>query len=785
MSCKLIVCVALVFSAIASNAVTFTVTPNSTSNTYNGSLALQVGGLSLNETVTIQKFLDFNGNGLVDPGEYLVQQFQVQDGQGAALIGGATNINIPYDHGTADGAINTTVPVSTVGIINLFAAQFLFVVSSPSNHFTAITNSLLVTNPPTGQTITGTVLSNSTAVPYSAVLIGTASAKGDFNPVTGVIADNAGVYSVHVAPGTYMVIPLQNSYVGVPLGPIDVAPGATVTTNLTLVGTPNYISGQVVDSANASIPLPGLLITAEGNGLATATTDSNGNFTVPVTTGSQWKVSGDTATWAILGYVPSNNKLKTNVTGNITGVQLSYPKGDALFYGRIVDANNNPVASVRLFGQNDNGSGPYQGDAMTDANGQYAMAVVDGNWDVEVDTGSLSPALSGYIFSQAPFANNGGGSGTNVAPNASVHLDFVAVVATNTISGYLLDNNSNAISGVQVSANATINGTPFFTQATTDSSGFYSINVGNGTWSVNVNCCNGCGNGSLPATYQCPSGQTVTVADNNKTANFTAASFSTFISGRVSDEFGNPVGNMNIFATTTNGGGFYGTTTDNGGMYTLGLLGGSYTIQLNTDNSSGAPSVGLVSPLIPVTVFDNNSISNFNVVARHVTGTINASITNSDSSQPVSGVSVSANMTFNGTNYSSGGQTTGANGSVPLQVFNGTWSVGVDCNALNAQNLNCANNQNANVSSNTVAVTFFVHGATVSAPQLGFPMRISPSQFQFHLNGQTGHNYTLQYATALTNWTTLVITNPNSPDVIILDNTATNSTRAYRALVGP
>ncbi|MGZ4973834.1 MAG: carboxypeptidase regulatory-like domain-containing protein, partial [Limisphaerales bacterium] len=763
-------------SSVASKGVTFTVTPSSTSNTYSGSITLQVGGLSPGETVTIQKFLDFNSNGFVDAGEYLVQQFHVQDGQGPTLIGGATNINIPYDRSGTDGAITAKVSMSALGLIHRFVGQYLFVVSSPSNHFSAVTNSLLITNPPTGQTISGTVLSNSTPVPYSAVLVGTVQGQ-DFNPQTGTLSDGAGNYSINVAPGTYNVLPLQTGYVGNPVGPLSIGTSATVSTNLNLVGTATTASGQVVDSSNASIPLPGLLMLAEGNGLSSAATDSNGNFTLSVTTGSQWKIDNDSSAFAVLGYVPSNNKLKTNITGNITGLQFSYPKGDAMFYGQVADSTGQPLAGVRVFGQENNGSGPYQGDATTGSNGQYAMAIVDGNWDVEVDIGSLGPQFAGYIFSQAPFSSNGGGNGTNVAPNTAVHLDFVAIVATNTISGHLLDNNSNAISGVQINGNATINGTPFSAQATTDSSGFYSMNVGSGDWSVNVNCCNGCSNGSLPSTYQCPVNQNVTVANNNKTVNFTVASYNAFLSGRVSDEFGNPIGNMNIFAGQTNGGPSFGGTTDNGGMYQIGLVAGNYVVQLNTDGQTGVASLGLVSPFISITMFDNTSVSNFNVVARHVTGTIVATVTNSDNGQPVSGINVFGSLGFNGTNYSCGLQTTGVNGSTVLQVFNGNWSVGLDCNSLNTQNLSCANNQNANVSSNAVAVHFFVQGISVPPPQFGQASRVGPGQFQFHFFNQPGHNYTLQYATALTNWSTFLITNPTSGDVIILDPNATNSTR--------
>src|SRR5437867_12892370 len=94
---------ALLLCHSGSSAVTFTVTPATIGNTYNGFVTLQMTGLFTNETVQVQKYLDVNANGVVDPADALVQQFQVTDGQGPTVIGVATNINIPYDSNPANG----------------------------------------------------------------------------------------------------------------------------------------------------------------------------------------------------------------------------------------------------------------------------------------------------------------------------------------------------------------------------------------------------------------------------------------------------------------------------------------------------------------------------------------------------------------------------------------------------------------------------------------------------------------------------------------------------------
>src|SRR5258708_6117392 len=56
-------------------AVTFTVTPSAVSNTYSGSITLQINGLATGDTVLVQKYLDANANSVIDAPDILVQQF--------------------------------------------------------------------------------------------------------------------------------------------------------------------------------------------------------------------------------------------------------------------------------------------------------------------------------------------------------------------------------------------------------------------------------------------------------------------------------------------------------------------------------------------------------------------------------------------------------------------------------------------------------------------------------------------------------------------------------------
>jgi len=100
--------------------------------------------------------------------------------------------------------------------------------------------------------------------------------------------------------------------------------------------------------------------------------------------------------------------------------------------------------------------------------------------------------------------------------------NFTALSANNHITGRLTSAiTGQGIANVGIPAWATINGVQYMQYARTDGNGYYSNNVVNGTWSVNVNCgdCSDCMSSSL---YQCPDGQTVIIANNNQVVNFAA-----------------------------------------------------------------------------------------------------------------------------------------------------------------------------------------------------------------------------------------------------------------------
>jgi hypothetical protein len=201
--------------ATLDTGATFTITPSAVSNTDIGTITLQVTGLNSNETVTVQKYLDLNTNGVIDGGDWLVQQFSLTDGQAGMVIGGVTNFNVPGDtDGTANGQITATLNFQNGDFVQNIVGEYLYKLSSSVGLFTPITNQFVVTNFPYAQKFTGNVVSNGTSatVPNAVVLL-CQSEPFNGGPWEGVVANNTGSYTLLAPPGTYSLVAFSSNYV--------------------------------------------------------------------------------------------------------------------------------------------------------------------------------------------------------------------------------------------------------------------------------------------------------------------------------------------------------------------------------------------------------------------------------------------------------------------------------------------------------------------------------------------------------------------------------------------
>jgi hypothetical protein len=560
-------------------AVTFNVTPSAVSNTYAGTITLQIDGLT-NKTVIVQKFLDLNTNGVIDDADLLVQQFTVQDGINF-VIGGVTNFNVPGDLNATTGAITATLNFQNGDFVQNIVGNYLFRLSNPGGHFEPLTNQFAVTNFPFPQTFTGNVVSNSTSttLPNAVVLLFPPPRPGNDgpsgNPLAGVVANNAGSYTVQVPPGIYMPVAFENNYAAnMATAPVlTLAASQTLTNNLTLTSaTAASISGSVVDANNSSIGLPGVMIPAmSSDGLLAITfTDTNGNFNVPVTAGNWGFKPLDTAL-IVHGYLRLHNG--TNVAAGATGVTLAVPRATALIYGSVMDNLGNPMVGIDVEAYDINNN-EYESDGYTDANGNYVVGVLGGladdNWHAEISPDS-NPA--NYDYSQ--------NDSTSISAGQAVLQNFTAILATNYITGTVKDSSNNLVAGIGVNANATINGTNYQASVDTDTSGNYSLNVANGSWNISINC-NG-GDDSLnnilgSGAYQCPDIQTAVINNNNATNNFIIQPCSVIIQIFTTSL---PAGEVNVYYDQF----LQGSSCS--GSFDWSLSSGSLPPGLTADHSSG------------------------------------------------------------------------------------------------------------------------------------------------------------------------------------------------------
>jgi hypothetical protein len=461
---------------------TLTVSPASTSNTYTGVITLNITGLNTGEQVIVARYLDLNGNGVVDPGEPLIDGFRISDG-GASVIGGITNLNVPYDSNPTNGAITTTLNFLPATVMDTMVSHQIFQVVSPTNRFSPVSATLVVTNAALSQSVSGIVYSNGvTPFPYAVVVAQDQQAN---NPAGATVADATGHYFLTLPSSSYYLIAgFPNCYYNQNAAPsVILTNGMSATNNLSLTNGTVTISGNVADATNGH-GIAGLLLQVQQKStgyFAIAFTDSNGNYSAAVTS-NFWTIQPDKQRLVRRAYVLPEATFQVDATsGSVSNANIALPEGNALFYGRMTDNSNHPLANVEIDGSTGNGSSSnsYDAKGYSDANGNYAVAILGdltNYWGCSASSGK-NTVLANYVV-------NFFGSVTN-SPGQTTLDNFVALPATATITGHVQDNSGTNVTGVGLNANAVIGGNNYQSvDGTTDNSGNYLLTVASGQWNV-------------------------------------------------------------------------------------------------------------------------------------------------------------------------------------------------------------------------------------------------------------------------------------------------------------
>jgi hypothetical protein len=470
--------------------VTVTVTPAVTSNTYSGDITLNITGLTNGEQVKVQTYLDLNGSGGVQANDPLWDVFNLSDG-GAQVIGGITNVSVPYDSNTATGAITTSLSFA-LPLESITGQKIYRVVSNPAGAFAPVTAVLDITNASTGQSVSGTVYSNGVAPLPNAVVV--ALTATNQNVVSGTIADGSGKYFLTLNPGAYVLLAaLPGYYTDQRLAPeVTLTNGESATNNLVLTNGTVAIAGSVYDQGNSNALGGVFLQGTSGTFFEVAFTDTNGNYSFGGTS-NNWKIKISDERLSRRGYLaPEGNALVVDAgSGSVSNADIGLYKGNALFYGQLT-ISNTPVPNAAIEGNDNNQF--LSGKAYTDLNGNYGIVALvnagvlgtNDTWDcapnASDETGARVDTLVNDIYNQVENAP--------LATNESYLQNFVGLPITATISGQLVNNQGVPISGVGVGGAASINGIQFVTAfVDTDNNGNFSFGAANGQWNVQPNCC--------------------------------------------------------------------------------------------------------------------------------------------------------------------------------------------------------------------------------------------------------------------------------------------------------
>jgi len=507
------------------------------------------------------------------PGPYTVSGQVIDGGSGIAGV----TISASFG-GTATSGSNGNYTITGVP-----AGSFTLTASLPGY---TCTPSILSGSAPYDVTSKNFVCTPGAIGPYS---VSGRVTDGSSMPIAGVtillnngmtaMTNAAGDYTFsNITLGTYTMMPTLNGYTFSP-----VSRTLAVSSNLTnqnFSGTATaagtyIVSGKV--TSNGVTGISGVSIYAS-NGQST-TSDDSGNYLLNGFGSGTFAVMPVSSTYTFSPVSASGSLSSSTPSATQNFVAAGTPSPYSIS-GRITDGSANPIAGVTMLLSNGMTT-------TTNANGEFSFS------GLAVGSYTLMPFKSGYTFSPPTLT---------VYVSAEISLDvtvsFTGSVSTSgayTVSGRITDG-TNPVVGVTVYASNGVS-------ASSDANGDYTLSgFAAGTFAV------------MPVS----SGYTFSptsrsVSPSASTPNVSGQDFvrsggsggDNSISGRVTDNSGNPVASVTISDGTRS------ATTDSSGNYTINNVpAGSYTL---TPSKSG---FGFSPASLAVSVPPNASGKDFIAVSQ-------------------------------------------------------------------------------------------------------------------------------------------------------------------------
>jgi hypothetical protein len=556
-----------VFLTGAVTAAGLTVSPSIVTNDFNGKITLAISNLPApGRTVIVERYADFDNDGVADASEPIVLSFRVTDGQ-VPTIGGVRNLNVPGDE---DGAVNGQIRAELFtpgpdGTVDRIVGNFVIKVSDATpGGFAPVTQRFTIRQKTRPQGVTGKVTAASTGLPLANtfVVLLIPDAPGG----AGGFTDINGDFTIHSAPGDYIIAALRPGYVVDPAATmVTVNSNQFITKDVPLSNGTFTVSGRVVDAQSGDgVSGNFVFADAESGHFAAGSTDSSGQYSIAVTPGL-WEIRPNENQAALQGYVGLSQRTATNVTGNISNLDFALPKATALIYGRLLDDSSRPLSGVEM--RADQSTQIYEGSGRCyPTNADYAIAVVAGMWYVGPEQDD--PALAGVLIQS---------TNVTVSDGLAVRVDFVAQRATTLLGGRLVDDMGAPVSGIEVNICPQGQGGCFSTD--TDGQGRFLMRVAAGDWGVSFSSEDLASRGLVAQSLN------VTLVEGVDQTNLLAVARPTTaqINVSVRETNGTPVGGIYIFGYAQISNTSYSVygSTDGNGAATLGVLDGQWEVNLD------------------------------------------------------------------------------------------------------------------------------------------------------------------------------------------------------------
>lgn len=681
----------------AVGGIVLTVTPNLITNDYAGKLTITVSGLTPGQTVLVEKIGDLNANGVVNAGEPLLQSSRITDGVRPS-IGGVRNLNVPGDEdGAANGQmrIELNYPGTESGLDGI-AGKYLVRVSAPAGGLAPVTSPLEIRQKVFAQGVKGRITALGTGIPLAnapVVLL-----PPESNPVTGTFTDATGNYTLYAPPGTYTVLPLAPGHVADFSGQVTLNAGPLATVDLALPAATRTISGKVKDGVSGA-GIPGVFIQAQSDSgqFVGAFSGGDGTYSVGVLADA-WEVTPSSGSLMQAGYLGWQNGTPANAVGdNVANLDLPVDAATALIYGTMKDRQGNPVAGIHLYSDDQANQYDVWGARSLPPNADYCLGVRPGSWWVGPDSDAL--AALGYT-----------GQGTSVTVTASqaLRLDFTLGRATARLIGRVLDNLGAPVADIGIYADDSQGS---HVSTTTDASGNFDLGVFGGTWRLNIPYEDAQPRDLLTTDL------TLTVADGEtlRDITFVAQRATAHLRGRLVDNTGAGVGNLQMGAYNSSQSLWLWTRTAANGDFDVGVMAGSWSLQLNQDEARARNLIGPSSETL--TVVNGVDQNNLVVIAQRATAQISGWVRNAGA-EPVANLFIWSSANRNGIRYDLYAVTDG-NGNYQLGVFDGEWQLELNCGgdrSLQSLGYLCVDPAQINVAGASVTRNIVVQSAT--APQI-------------------------------------------------------------------